>query len=77
MTLWPSHRDFGSKSANLTCRNIRVLPLTVQAPFLPKETHFVLRIAAHKTDDDCLLFPALEAINASQLDAREHLLEQL
>lgn len=50
--------------------------LTVQPPLFSQEADLSVVIAAHEADNDCLLFSALEAVDAAELYAREALLER-
>jgi len=50
--------------------------LTVEATLLPQEANFSVGIAPDQTDNDSLLFPALEPIDAAQLDAGKCLFQR-
>ena len=48
--------------------------LTIQPPLLPQKANFAVRVAADEADNDGFLLPALEAVDTSELNAREGLL---
>lgn len=44
---------------------------TVEPALLPQEADLAVRVASDEADNNCFFLTALEAINASELDARE------
>lgn len=51
-----------------------MIQLTIQPPLLAKKADLAVRVAPDKADNNSLLLPALETIDAAKLNAREGLL---